>query len=213
MSKLFLFPKGKIHSKMTDADFIINKDVDLNKDIIEAFIREAFNMFDEDGSGEIDYKEFKKLIKSLGYNWSNEKIAEIIRQFDTNQNGLIEIEEFTDLMLTNLKNEDSSVIKIHLENTFNLYDKDQDGIISIEDLINVSKDVEDILESEEASLIISFTKILCFQFKCCDRILNGINKDEFFLLLYNLGFIEEKNPNKSAVKLNNILLDIPENCI
>lgn len=210
MSKYYFLGKGK-NLIMIDRDEMMKKNFELNKDIIEAIIKEAFQSFDEDRSGEIDSREFKKLIKSLGYNWNNEKISEIMMKMDKNKSGFIEIDEFTNIMLTNQRFEDFPV-KIHLENTFTLYDKDQDGIISIEDLIIVSKELEDILESQDASLIISFTKILSKELNREDKI-NGITKEEFILLLYNLGFIEEKNPNKSAVKLNNILLDIPENCI
>ena len=198
---------------MIDRDEMMKKNFELNKDIIEAIIKEAFQSFDEDRSGEIDSREFKKLIKSLGYNWNNEKISEIMMKMDKNKSGFIEIDEFTNIMLTNQRFEDFPV-KIHLENTFTLYDKDQDGIISIEDLIIVSKELEDILESQDASLIISFTKILSKELNREDKI-NGITKEEFILLLYNLGFIEEKNPNKTenmqSNLRNNLIFDISKN--
>ena len=212
MSKYYFLGKGK-NLIMIDRDEMMKKNFELNKDIIEAIIKEAFQSFDEDRSGEIDSREFKKLIKSLGYNWNNEKISEIMMKMDKNKSGFIEIDEFTNIMLTNQRFEDFPV-KIHLENTFTLYDKDQDGIISIEDLIIVSKELEDILESQDASLIISFTKILSKELNREDKI-NGITKEEFILLLYNLGFIEEKNPNKTenmqSNLRNNLIFDISKN--
>jgi len=183
--------------------------VRLHKDIVEAIIREAFQMFDEDGSGEIDTREFRKVIKSLGFNLNNEKISELMKKIGKNHSGYIDLEEFTDMMLTYQINEESPV-NLHLENTFNLYDKDQDGVISKEDLVQVSKEVEDIIGSEEASLIVAFTKILCKQFDREGNNPAGLNKDEFTLLLYNLGFLEDKISKNELIlqkAKTNIILD------
>lgn len=194
--------------KVEDED-ILKKNFMLHKDIVESLIKEAFQMFDEDGSGEIDAREFKKVIKSLGLNMNDENIKEIMKKIGKNHSGYIDLEEFTGMMLNHQINEQISVNE-HLENTFTLYDKDQDGIISEQDLIRVSKEVEDILGSEEASLIISFTKLLYYQFKRIENKNNGISKEEFFLLLYNLGFVEEKNTkidNLIPKTKTNILMD------
>jgi centrin-1 len=208
MSEIPFFDKESPMKKFEIEDFN-KKNFELHKDIIEAIIREAFQMFDEDGSGEIDMREFRKVIRSLGFNLNNQKIAELMQKIAKNHSGIISLEEFTEMMLTQYMNEDSPV-NLHLENTFNLYDKDQDGIISREDLLKVSKEVEDILESEEALMIINFTKILCKQFDCGDNLIEGINKEEFIMLLYNLGFLEDKNA-KLDIHLpktkTNILLD------
>jgi len=41
------------------------KNLELSPDIRQTIIQEAFRMFDTDNSGEIDKKEFRKLVKSL----------------------------------------------------------------------------------------------------------------------------------------------------
>jgi len=208
MSTGFFF-KNRKENKIIKIDDIMNMNFELNKDIIEAIVKEAFIMFDEDGSGRIDYREFKNVLKSLGYEMSSNKLYELMMKIDKSKSGSIDIEDFTEMMKENQTFDDSS-IKLHLENTFNLYDKDQDGIISKEDFESVAKEVEDIFESEEASLIISFTKLMCRKFNKNDKNIKGITKEEFFHLLLNLGFIEEKCTNKvdlpsSKTKFNNMI--------
>jgi len=207
MSEVHLCNINK-EEKVEDED-IFKKNFKLHKDIVESLIKEAFQMFDEDGSGEIDAREFKKVIKSLGLNMNDDNIKEIMKKIGKNHSGYIDLEEFTEVMLNHQIKEQITVNE-HLENTFTLYDKDQDGIISEQDLIRVSKEVEDILGSEEASLIISFTKLLCYQFNKIENKKNGISKEEFFLLLYNLGFVEEKNEQIDILipkTKTNILMD------
>lgn len=177
------------------ADDIELKKLELQPDIRQAIIREAFKMFDTDGSCEIDAKEFKKLVKSLGLEMNNKKIKELMKKIDVNGSGTIDMEEFTAMMLSYQFNKESPV-EAHLENAFNLYDKDQDGIISQEDLIKVSQELEDILAMEEANLLISFAKNLGKELKR-DEKSNGISKEEFYNLLFKLGFLIEikEDPN------------------
>ena len=61
----------------------------LTEDEIEE-IREAFNLFDTDGSGMIDPKELKQAMQSLGFEAKNPTIYQMIAELDTteNQNGI-----------------------------------------------------------------------------------------------------------------------------
>ena len=154
-------------------------------------------MFDADGSCEIDAKEFKKLVKSLGLEMNNKKIRELMKKIDVNGSGTIDMEEFTAMMNTYQFNKESPV-EAHLENAFNLYDKDQDGIISQDDLIKVSQELEDIILMEDALLLISFAKNLGKELKNQEKA-NGITKEEFYNLLFKLGFLIE---TKDDVNLN-----------
>jgi Ca2+-binding EF-hand superfamily protein len=187
-------------SRKAAVDDIELKKLELQPDIRQAIIREAFKMFDTDGSCEIDAKEFKKLVKSLGLEMNNKKIKELMRKIDVNGSGTIDMEEFTAMMLSYQFNKESPV-EAHLENAFNLYDKDQDGIISQDDLIKVSQELEDILAMEEANLLISFAKNLGKELKR-DEKANGITKEEFYNLLVKLGFLIEMKEDPNNV--NNI---------
>ena len=124
MSEIPCFDKDLDFKKQEREEFEL-KTFELHKDVVEAIVREAFQMFDEDGSGEIDIREFRKVIKSLGMTMENEKIVEMMKKIGR---GYINLEEFTEMMISNQIYDDTPV-NLYLENTFGLYDKDQDGII------------------------------------------------------------------------------------
>ena len=45
-------------------------------------IREAFNLFDSDGSGSIDYKELRNAMRALGFDTNKEEMKKIIDEID-----------------------------------------------------------------------------------------------------------------------------------
>mmetsp|Transcript_14554 Transcript_14554/g.28155 ORF Transcript_14554/g.28155 Transcript_14554/m.28155 type:complete len:112 (-) Transcript_14554:528-863(-) len=69
----------------------------LSEDEIEE-IREAFNLFDTDGSGTIDPKELKAAMQSLGFEAKNQTIYQMIGDIDKDGSGSIDFEEFLDMM-------------------------------------------------------------------------------------------------------------------
>ncbi len=175
------------------------KNLELSPDIRQTIIQEAFRMFDTDNSGEIDKKEFRKLVKSLGLELNNRKINELMKKIDTNNSGQIDMEEFTRMMLTYQFNKDSS-IELHLDNAFNLYDKDQNGYITADDLMKVSNELEDVLGKEEALLIVQLGKVLWKNNNNSesDPQKDGIDKNEFYNMLEQLGFLQEASENKTS---------------
>lgn len=64
----------------------------------EQKLREAFKLFDRDGSGEITASEIKSILGS-GKKMANESIFdEIIKEVDVNGDGVISFEEFKQMM-------------------------------------------------------------------------------------------------------------------
>ena len=61
-------------------------------------IREAFNLFDTDGSGTIDPKELRSAMESLGFEAKNQTIYQMIGDVDKDGNGAIDFDEFLELM-------------------------------------------------------------------------------------------------------------------
>ncbi|KAF2137464.1 uncharacterized protein K452DRAFT_312287 [Aplosporella prunicola CBS 121167] len=57
-------------------------------------LREAFAAFDKDGSGTINAEEVRHVMKGIGENLTDGEIDEIIKQADTNGDGLIDYNEF-----------------------------------------------------------------------------------------------------------------------
>jgi len=63
----------------------------LTEDEIEE-IKEAFDLFDTDGTGTIDPKELKAAMQSLGFEAKNQTIFQMISELDKNSSGAIDFE-------------------------------------------------------------------------------------------------------------------------
>ena len=76
-------------------DDIEFKNLDITQLVKNFMIREAFSIFDEDKSGDIDNKEFKNLVNTLGWGISETKMIELMKEIDKDGSGAIDYEEFS----------------------------------------------------------------------------------------------------------------------
>lgn len=109
-------------------------------------LREAFDLFDTDGSGTIEPKELKAAMQSLGFETKNHTVYTMISDIDKNGNGEIDFEEFLDLMTVKLGDSDS---REDVQKVFNLFDDDKTGFISIQNLKRVAKDLGETMSDAE----------------------------------------------------------------
>ena len=61
-------------------------------------IKEAFDLFDTDGSGVIDAKELKVAMRALGFEPKKEEVKRMIAEVDKQGTGAVEFQDFLDLM-------------------------------------------------------------------------------------------------------------------
>jgi Ca2+-binding EF-hand superfamily protein len=66
----------------------------------EKELRDAFAVFDTDGSGSIDRKELKRLMKKLGQALTEAELDAMMDEVDTDGNGEISFEEFKAMMVS-----------------------------------------------------------------------------------------------------------------
>merc|ERR1712072_438065 len=59
-------------------------------------VKEAFDLFDTDGSGAIDAGELSVAMQALGFNPSTSEIAKMMKDIDSDGNATVEFEEFMD---------------------------------------------------------------------------------------------------------------------
>eukprot|EP00594_Rhizosolenia_setigera_P012537 CAMPEP_0178964972 /NCGR_PEP_ID=MMETSP0789-20121207/15995_1 /TAXON_ID=3005 /ORGANISM="Rhizosolenia setigera, Strain CCMP 1694" /LENGTH=171 /DNA_ID=CAMNT_0020649849 /DNA_START=68 /DNA_END=583 /DNA_ORIENTATION=+ len=109
-------------------------------------IREAFNLFDTDGSGTIDPKELKTAMQSLGFEAKNQTIYQMIADIDQDGKGEIDFDEFLDLMTARMSDKDS---KEDIAKVFNLFDDDRTGFITLQNLKRVASELGETMSDSE----------------------------------------------------------------
>ena len=117
-------------------------------------IREAFNLFDSDGSGSIDYKELKAAMRSLGFETKKEEMQKIIEEIDADGSGEIEFPEFMQMMNGKMGAVDSydEIMKI-----FRQYDASNKGYIDFADVKSMAKQLgENMSDADLKNMIVSF---------------------------------------------------------
>ncbi|EDR09945.1 uncharacterized protein LACBIDRAFT_318309 [Laccaria bicolor S238N-H82] len=65
----------------------------------EEEMRQAFLVFDKDGSGQISKSELKQVMRSLGEYLTDQEVEEMIREADGDGDGEIDFQEFQRMML------------------------------------------------------------------------------------------------------------------
>ncbi|XP_014210477.1 caltractin [Copidosoma floridanum] len=112
----------------------------------KADIKEAFDLFDPDGTGKIATRELKVAIRALGFEPTRDEIRKLIANVDPDGIGKLSFEEFLDLMSTKMAEKDS---KDEVLKAFRLFDDDNTGKITFKNLKRVAKELGENLTDEE----------------------------------------------------------------
>ncbi|CAG9326852.1 unnamed protein product [Blepharisma stoltei] len=117
----------------------------LTEDEIEE-IKEAFDLFDTDGSGTIDPRELKSAMQSLGFEAKNQTIYQMISDLDKDGSGAIDFDEFLDMMTARMSDKDT---REDINKVFRLFDDDKTGYITIKNLRRVARELGETMTDEE----------------------------------------------------------------
>ncbi|XP_053113327.1 uncharacterized protein LOC128327947 isoform X2 [Hemicordylus capensis] len=109
-------------------------------------VREAFDLFDTDGSGSIDIKELKVAMRALGFEPKKEEIRKMIADIGKEGSNFIDFEDFLTMMTQKMSEKDS---KEEVLKAFRLFDDDGTGKISFKNLKRVAKELGENLTDEE----------------------------------------------------------------
>ncbi|KAG6397354.1 hypothetical protein SASPL_143521 [Salvia splendens] len=134
-------------------------------------IKEAFELFDTDGSGTIDAKELNVAMRALGFEMSEEEITRMIAEVDKDGSGAIDFDEFCHMMTAKFGERDT---KEELMKAFHIIDQDKSGKISTADIQRIAKELgENFTEREIQDMIDE-----------ADRDRDGeVNADEFMRMM------------------------------
>merc|ERR1712048_400496 len=72
----------------------------------KAEIREAFDLFDTDKSGIIDYHELRVAMRALGFEVKKQEIRKIQQEYDRDEVGGIKFVDFEEIMTTKILQRD-----------------------------------------------------------------------------------------------------------
>ncbi|XP_072941198.1 uncharacterized protein [Epargyreus clarus] len=109
-------------------------------------LRKAFNLLDYTGEGKIKAADFRVAIKALGYEPTNEELQKMISAVDKGQTGKLSFESFETAIMRKVMAQDTEgdVMK-----SFRLFDMNDNGFISFENVKRVTEILGTYLTDEE----------------------------------------------------------------
>mmetsp|Transcript_50663 Transcript_50663/g.58080 ORF Transcript_50663/g.58080 Transcript_50663/m.58080 type:complete len:191 (-) Transcript_50663:26-598(-) len=114
-------------------------------------IKELFDTMDSSHKGCIEPRHMKNLIESLGYGALPQTIYHLMAELDSDQNGVLEFEEFLDLMTQRRSHNDT---RKDIEQVFRIFDSKNKGFIDKTDLRMVLRDLQEpITETELEEMV------------------------------------------------------------
>ncbi|KAK2727705.1 hypothetical protein QYM36_008260 [Artemia franciscana] len=109
-------------------------------------LRASFALFDQDGDGHITTSELTAVMKCLGQNPTDAEILAIIKEVDADGNGTIEFSEFVIAMAKSANEIDAEK---EIKEAFDVFDKDSNGHINVEELRYVSVNLGETFSDED----------------------------------------------------------------
>merc|ERR1711904_71507 len=114
-------------------------------------IKDAFDLFDRDRSGEITIGEMLEAMRSLGYDTEHGEAAEHVKSLDKDGSGALEFNEFYDLLTARFS---ENTTKEELTRVFALFDTDKTGEISVANMRAIADQVGDQVSDDELGDIV-----------------------------------------------------------
>jgi centrin-1 len=134
-------------------------------------VKEAFDLFDTDGSGAIDGKELKVAMQALGFEPTNDEIAKMMADIDTDGNATVEFEEFIEMMEGKMSDKDPVE---EMKKAFAMFDDDKTGKITFKNMQRVAQELGEKMEDADLQDVLDE----------CDRDGDGgINESEFMRIM------------------------------
>merc|ERR1711990_604938 len=141
-------------------------------------LREAFDLFDTDGSGAVDATELHTAMKALGFEPKKEEISKMIKEMDKDGDATVDFEEFCVMMAEKMNQKDG---KEEMLKGFKLFDDDGTGKISFKNFQRVAKELGENLSDAELKEILAEA----------DEDGDGeINEAEFLAVMEKTGLLE-----------------------
>uniref|UniRef100_A0A3Q2YK28 EF-hand domain-containing protein n=1 Tax=Hippocampus comes TaxID=109280 RepID=A0A3Q2YK28_HIPCM len=103
-------------------------------------LQEAFKEFDYDQDGYLNYKDVAECMRTMGYMPTEMELLEIVQQIKMRMGGLMDFEDFTELMGPRMMGETADMLGLkELQSAFLQFDLDGDGKITQDEMKEAAK--------------------------------------------------------------------------
>mmetsp|Transcript_113972 Transcript_113972/g.300908 ORF Transcript_113972/g.300908 Transcript_113972/m.300908 type:complete len:182 (-) Transcript_113972:76-621(-) len=134
-------------------------------------IKEAFDIFDSERTGRMDYHELKVAVRAMGFEIKKAEALDLMARYDREESGYIGYDAFEEIMAARYAAQDPMD---EIKKAFELFDEDKRGKISFKNLKRITRDLgEKLTDDELRGMIDEF-----------DADQDGeINEDEFIAIM------------------------------
>eukprot|EP00158_Paraphelidium_tribonemae_P001426 Partr_v1_DN24396_c0_g2_i4_m31734 putative centrin, EF-hand protein len=114
-------------------------------------IKEAFELFDVNKDGAVDFHELKVAMRALGFEMKKAEVLKLLKDHDTDGRGLMEFDDFNRIMTQKILERDPVE---EIKKAFRLFDDDSSGKINLKKLRRVAKELGEEIDDEELQAMI-----------------------------------------------------------
>ncbi|EGR31049.1 hypothetical protein IMG5_118850 [Ichthyophthirius multifiliis] len=109
-------------------------------------LKQAFDLFDEDGSGKINPSELRVVFENLEFKGNKKIINNILSELENDYSRGMEFEEFLKISTSKISDKDS---KKEVQKVFNMFDLKKNNRVSVNELKQISVDLGEEMTDDE----------------------------------------------------------------
>jgi len=118
-----------------------------------AEMRQAFDLFDAEGTGRIPASEIKVALRALGFEVKKDELKTLLNEVGTSPTGMMDFNEFLRVIMHKVVEKES---KEEVMRAFKMFDETDKGYISLQDLEQIAEILEQDMTEDELREMIEF---------------------------------------------------------